>query len=610
MNTEAAREQGTSAHHLSPFTLALLLHIVLGLLTVSGYLFAGVEQYLAYRILALGIVLSCLVPVLAASLRQDALKGLDEAEKTGRPFRPGLGLWISSAFLALVAVHTVLTFFFPVLLDAVRIRILNFAAIAIYMLCYLGLEKTVGTQKIGAALEGGRARPESLARRFFTSLSILLLLPIYFALVNVYPSLQKTPEMTVAVFGIIGGAMIGLWSVSRDILELLKILRKARRIASHQTREVLDSSRQGEVSELADAFNVVISELGETISELQTAKERIELLLDRIGTAVASSESMQDLLRLVLDISRDSLGAKIGYLHILESPAGSGELYATSERGAILAKDELQRKLDAVAESASPCQEGNFLALPLLRGSKVLGVLAVEREKDDHPFDSGDMDLLQSVANQAALAVEAVEIRESDERIYLETISALALAIEAKDPYTRGHSKRVSELAAAIALRIGLGEEDVQDVRCSGLLHDIGKLGVPDSCLRKAAALSEAEYDLVKQHPVTGERIVNAVTTLRKLASGVRHHHERVDGQGYPDGLRGDEVDKKALIIGAADALDAMLSDRPYRHAFSLEQAEEEIRKGSGTQFDADVALALLELLDENNLPLLLKGAV
>jgi HD-GYP domain-containing protein (c-di-GMP phosphodiesterase class II) len=107
----------------------------------------------------------------------------------------------------------------------------------------------------------------------------------------------------------------------------------------------------------------------------------------------------------------------------------------------------------------------------------------------------------------------------------------------------------------------------------------------------------------VKSHPVTGERIVNAVTSLRKLRSGIRHHHERVDGKGYPDGLVGGEIDKKALIIGVADALDAMLSDRPYRKAYSLKKAVEEIRENSGTQFDNDVVLTLLLLLQRDELP-------
>jgi len=600
----STRGSDVLTRRISPFALALTLLILLGLFTVLGYFFKHVEQSASYRILLFGVVVSCMVPGLAANLRREVAKDLDEAETAKPSFRPKLGLWISSGFLALVAVYIALTFFFPVLLGKARIRILTFASIVVYMLCYFGIEKTIGTRKLAAGLAGTAAQPESLARRFFASLAILLLLPIYFTLLHLFPALQGMTEMTIAVFGILAGALIGLWSVSRDILELLRILRKARMIAQRQTRDVINTSRKGEVSELANAFNVVIADLDETINELQLAKQRIELLLDRIGTAVTSSASMQDMLRVVLDISRDSLGARTGYLWIITSQSGSGELYSTYGSEGIFTADELQEKLDQAVQNVSACQEDHFLVVPLLSGKKALGALAVARTIDDAPFRSQDRDLLQSIANQAALAVEASDLRESEERIYLETISALALAVEAKDPYTRGHSRRVSEMATAIAVEMGLEEEQVHVIRYSGLLHDIGKLGVPDTVLRKTAPLSEAEYDLVKRHPVTGERIVNAVSSLHNLRDAIRHHHERVDGKGYPDGLKGKETDIKALILGAADALDAMLYDRPYRSAYSKQKAREEISKGAGTQFDPEVAQALLRLLDRGDLPI------
>jgi GAF domain-containing protein len=598
-----AAGQRTSAPWLSPFALALVLLSALGLLTIAGYLFTGLEQRLPYRILVLGIVLACMIPGLAANFRKDAFRGVEEGQKAERPFRLRLGVGISSGWLALVAVYIILSFFFPVLLDTVRIRILNFAAIVIYILCFAGIERSVGTRKLASIIESGEAAPEGLARRFFISLGILLLLPVYVALLNMFPTLRERAETTVAVLGIMAAAMIGLYSVGRDILDLLRILKKARLIARHETFEVIDTCRDGEVGELANAFNVVIVELNDTISALQAAKHRIELLVERIGAAVASSQGMQQLLHVVLDISKDSLCARTGYLRLLASPSRSGELYITPQSAEILATDALQKKLDAVLESAGHCQEPSFLAVPLLCKGRVLGVLAVEREPADPSFSPADKELLQNIGAQAALAVESSELRESEERIYLETISALALAVEAKDPYTRGHSKRVSELAGAIAMEMGLEKEQVQDIRCSGLLHDIGKLGVPDQVLRKATVLSESEYDLLKLHPVTGERIVNAVTSLRKLRSGIRHHHERVDGKGYPDHLAAPAIDKGALIIGAADALDAMLSDRPYRKAYTLEKAAEEIRNGSGTQFDAGVTLAILSLLGRGELP-------
>ena len=603
MGMAVAAGQEASVPRLSPFTLALLLLSALGLLTLAGYFLPGLEQQPAYRIMVLGVVLACMLPGLAASARKDAFKDTEEAQRAERPCHLRSGVWISSGWLALVAVYIILTFFYPFLLSTVRIRILSLAAIVIYILCFAGIEKSIGTQKLASAIENGKATPESLARRFFTSLCILFLLPVYVVLVQVFPTLRDRSELTVAVIGIMGAAMIGLYSVGKDILDLLRILKKARLIARHETLEMIETCGTGEVGELAGAFNVVIVELGDTIGALQAAKQRIEMLVERIGAAVSSSESMQELLHVVLDISKDSLSATTGYLRILTPGSGSGELYITPKSAESSATDALQQKLDAVIESAIPRQEANFLALPLLCKGGALGVLAVERKPGDPPFSSADMELLQSIGNQAALAVQSSELRESEERIYLETISALALAVEAKDPYTRGHSKRVSELAAAVATEMGLDKDDIQDVRCSGLLHDIGKLGVPDSVLRKATVLSESEYDALKLHPVTGERIVNAVTSLRKLRSGIRHHHERVDGKGYPDHLVGDAIEKKALIIGAADALDAMLSDRPYRKAYTPAKAAEEIRKGSGTQFAADVASVLLSLLDRGELP-------
>ena len=138
----------------------------------------------------------------------------------------------------------------------------------------------------------------------------------------------------------------------------------------------------------------------------------------------------------------------------------------------------------------------------------------------------------------------------------------------------------------------------------SELFHQVVRMEQENTVLRKTASLSDPEYDLVRRHPVTGERIVNAVSSLHSLRDAIRHHHERVDGKGYPDGLKGDEIDTKALILGAADALDAMLYDRPYRHAYSSGKAREEISKGAGTQFHTEVAQTLLRLLDRGDLPI------
>ena len=199
--------------------------------------------------------------------------------------------------------------------------------------------------------------------------------------------------------------------------------------------------------------------------------------------------------------------------------------------------------------------------------------------------------------------MEAEQLRESEEHTYLEIITALAFTVEAKDPYTRGHSQRVSEIAVAIAREMSLDEKRIDVIRDAALLHDIGKIGVPDGTLSKAGELSSSGWQIMRDHPMMGESIVKPVEGLQELRGPIRHHHERMDGTGYPDGLEGSEISLEARILGVADTLDAMLSDRPYRDALDFETARQEIADNRGTQFDPEVARIALQLMDEGRLP-------
>ena len=172
------------------------------------------------------------------------------------------------------------------------------------------------------------------------------------------------------------------------------------------------------------------------------------------------------------------------------------------------------------------------------------------------------------------------------------TVEALAAAVDAKDPYTRGHSQRVAGYAEAIARAMGLPTGDVARVRLSGQLHDVGKIGVPDAILTKPGALNDAEFAILKQHPAIGERMLAAAPFLQEILPAVRHHHERWDGRGYPDGLKDRMIPRDAAILAVADSFDAMTSSRTYRPALSLPEARRRLREGSGTQFDATVVAA------------------
>ena len=175
--------------------------------------------------------------------------------------------------------------------------------------------------------------------------------------------------------------------------------------------------------------------------------------------------------------------------------------------------------------------------------------------------------------------------------------SALALAVDAKDSYTRSHCQTVSQLCAVIATELALDPQLISQMRLAGLLHDVGKIGVPDAILTKSAALTDSEYEQMKRHSILGEEIV-AAADLPEEARWIRHHHERYDGGGYPDGIVGEEIPLQSRIIIAADAFEAMTSDRPYRKAPGREHAIAELRSNAGTQFDPSIVRALCRALD------------
>jgi putative two-component system response regulator len=177
---------------------------------------------------------------------------------------------------------------------------------------------------------------------------------------------------------------------------------------------------------------------------------------------------------------------------------------------------------------------------------------------------------------------------------FFNAITALVYALEAKDGYTSGHSRRVSELSVTIAWELALPRESINRVELAGRVHDIGKIGVRESVLNKPGHLTDEEFQHVKYHPESGERILLPIVEDKEILRIVRHHHEYYDGSGYPDGLSGEEIPLGARILAVADSYDAMTSERPYRKAMSVETARAEIKRGKNTQFDPEVAEAFL----------------
>ncbi len=195
---------------------------------------------------------------------------------------------------------------------------------------------------------------------------------------------------------------------------------------------------------------------------------------------------------------------------------------------------------------------------------------------------------------------EVIKEQQKNHRLSIQVVQALAGAIDAKDTYTNGHSGRVAAYAREIAKRLCYSEKQLEDLYMMGLLHDVGKIGIPDAVINKPAKLSAEEYEIVMNHPVLGARILSTITEMPKLATGARWHHERYDGSGYPDGLKGEDIPEEARIIAIADAYDAMTSRRSYREILSQEKVRSEIINGRGTQFDPVFADIMLSMIDED----------
>lgn len=208
--------------------------------------------------------------------------------------------------------------------------------------------------------------------------------------------------------------------------------------------------------------------------------------------------------------------------------------------------------------------------------------------------------IIDLIRLQRNLESEVHRKTRENEKLSLHIVQCLASAIDAKDTYTNGHSSRVADYSREIAKRYGYSEERLNEIYMMGLLHDVGKIGVPDYIINKRDKLTDEEFQKIKEHPGMGERILKKITEMPKLSRGARWHHERYGGGGYPDGLSGEDIPEEARIIAVADSYDAMTSERSYRNALPQDVVRDEIERGRGTQFDPKFADIMLQMIDED----------
>ncbi len=243
-----------------------------------------------------------------------------------------------------------------------------------------------------------------------------------------------------------------------------------------------------------------------------------------------------------------------------------------------------------------------FVVVPLIAKNRIIGVLAADKKAEKMAFSQEDRDYLVSFANNIAIAIENSRLYQDLRKNFFNSIQALAYALEAKDPYTRGHSEVVAQYSVEIARQFGFSKERIEHLRQMCLLHDIGKIGVIPDVLEKEGMPNKDEWQMMRKHPLIGDNIVGPLKLPLEIRSVIRNHHERFDGRGYPDGLTGRQIPLEARIIAVADAYDAMVSTRPYRKSLSSKRALTELEENAGSQFDPEVVRAFKTVIHKESI--------
>ena len=337
----------------------------------------------------------------------------------------------------------------------------------------------------------------------------------------------------------------------------------------------------------------ILNEVGKMMSSLTEIDKLLQMVIhlgvnvsNATGGALFLYDNEMNVLKLKASIRKDFMKEGMTYINIGQGI--TGETLLTCEPMLINDLQDIdQQKLGDDIFRLDIIK--NMIMVPLISKDRVLGVLEVYNKIDHGKFSKDDLDVIMTLGNQIAIAVNNAILYTSTEDLFLSTIQSLSSAIDAKDQYTHGHSYRVTEYSICIAREMELSESFINIVHLSGLLHDIGKIGISETILCKPSRLTDEEYLEIKKHPLIGATIMEPIKPLRKVIPGMKYHHERWDGRGYPDGLIGEETPLIARIIGVADTFDAMTSDRSYRKGLDPSIAYEEINKCSGSQFDPEI---------------------
>ena len=453
----------------------------------------------------------------------------------------------------------------------------------------------------------------------FSVIPLCLLGYFFYSYLNGRPLIFTDNQLILLAFLVGAGCITGFFGVRNALMKLVLLSRKLKEslLGNMDKESFLELVKEeGEIAELAKSFGDMMSRLESNIKELKATKSTLYRVLSGVGKTITSVENFELLIKLVLETTVEALLAKREALYVFDRDTGF--LHRQAVSGSDIEDIPLEVKIGEgtvgwVAKERRPLfvplldddkgkAPGLFspplICVPLVLRDKMGGVVLLSGKKYGDSFSEDEMKILSNLASQIAVSLENARLNKNIEQTYFETISALALAVEAKDPYSRGHSDRVSDLSSRIAERLGLNKKEVFVIKQAASLHDVGKIGIGDDILKKAGQLDPEEVKIMQDHAVVGETIVKPLKSFRALLDPIRHHHEKLDGSGYPDGLKGDEISLQARILAVADVFDALTSKRPYRETLSYEDCLKELDKlVEGNKIDAEVVSVLKEII-------------
>ncbi|MFH1563713.1 MAG: HD domain-containing phosphohydrolase [Nitrospirota bacterium] len=354
--------------------------------------------------------------------------------------------------------------------------------------------------------------------------------------------------------------------------------------------------------------------------------ERLESLIE-VSQIVNSTLQLKELLPLIMELTTKLMKAEASSLMLIDEGYFVFEVAIGEKKDELkkirlpisdgvagwVAKNKQPISIPDVSKDPRFCKRidkeiefvsKSLLCVPLLIKDKIIGVVEALNKIDEagapgNGFSPDDLELLQALANQGAIAIENARLYEDLKDLFFNSIKALVTTIEAKDPYTRGHSERVMKYSQAIASKLNLSDDEKETIRLAGLLHDIGKIGIDEAIIRKPGRLTDEEFAEIMKHPTIGAEIIKPIKQLQPVIPGVWQHHERYDGGGYPHKLKGEEISFLGRILAVADTFDAMTSDRPYRKGLPHQTALEEIKEQANRQFDPNIADAFLKAYED-----------